>query len=187
MEEEQKFELTAETLKEPMTIGDIFAKSGMFPDVKSQAQAVVKILAGRELGVSPFESMTNIYMVNGKLAIMSKLMAAILKRSKKYDYEIEKIDEKECIICFFSLNGERKLLGKSVFNFQDAARAGLANKDVWKNYPRNMLYSRALANGIRWFCPDSICGYALEEIDDIVIEPVKTTVEIATNGEVVNG
>ena len=34
-------------LRQPMAIGEVFAKSGMFPDVKSQAQAVVKILAGK--------------------------------------------------------------------------------------------------------------------------------------------
>ena len=59
-------------LKQPMAIGEVFAKSGMFPDVKSQAQAVVKILAGKELGLSPFESMGSIYVVNGRLSLTAK-------------------------------------------------------------------------------------------------------------------
>ena len=36
--------------REPMALSEVFLKSGMFPDVKSQAQGVVKILAGKELG-----------------------------------------------------------------------------------------------------------------------------------------
>src|SRR3990167_10426830 len=55
-----------------MNLGSVFVKSGMFPDLKSQAQAVVEILAGKELGLSPLESITNLYIVNGKVACQSK-------------------------------------------------------------------------------------------------------------------
>ena len=79
---------TYDELKQPMAIGEVFAKSGMFPDVKSQAQAVVKILAGKELGLSPFEAMGNLYLVNGKLSLTSKAMAGLIKKRKKYDYII---------------------------------------------------------------------------------------------------
>lgn len=163
----------ADFLREPMQIGEVFAKSGMFPDVKTQAQAVVKILAGKEMGLTPFESMNSIYIVNNKLAVMSNAMASIVKKGGKYDYKVMKLDDQECSLSFFRLNGEVKELGVSTFTFKDAARAGLANKDVWKNYPRNMLFSRALANGVRWFCPDAACGNVVEELTDI--EPVHTT------------
>ena len=87
--------LILDELKQPMAIGEVFAKSGMFPDVKSQSQAVVKILAGKELGLSPFESMASIYIVNGKLALTSKAMSGLIKRSKNYDYIVKKLDETE--------------------------------------------------------------------------------------------
>ena len=83
-------------LAETMTLGDIFVQSGMFTDIKSQAQAVVKILAGRELGLSPLESMTNIYIVNGKVALQAKVIAALIKKSGKYDYRIDKQSNEEC-------------------------------------------------------------------------------------------
>ena len=89
-----------ESLKEPMGLGEIFASSGMFPDVKTQAQAVVKILAGKELGISPLESMNSFFFVNNKIAMPSKLMAALIKRSKKYDYVVDKLDDLECSISF---------------------------------------------------------------------------------------
>lgn len=174
-----------DVLKEPMQIGEIFAKSGMFPDVKTQAEAVVKILAGKEMGLSPFESMNNLYIVNGKLSLMSNSMASIVKKSNKYDYTVKVLDDKECTIEFFSKNGDKELMGTSTFTFQDAAKAGLVNKEVWKSYPRNMLFARALSNGVRWFCPDASCGYTVEEMQDVVQEKEIKTIEIKPEGSVI--
>ena len=42
------------------------AKSGYFLDSKDQAQAIVKILAGQELGFGPFASMTGVYIIQGR-------------------------------------------------------------------------------------------------------------------------
>jgi hypothetical protein len=47
-------------------IGQTMAKSGMFPDVTDGAKALVKILAGKEIGVTPFQAMTNIHIIQGK-------------------------------------------------------------------------------------------------------------------------
>jgi hypothetical protein len=154
-----------EGLREPMAIGEVFSKSGMFPDCKSQAQAVVKILAGKEIGLTPFESMASIYIVNGKLALTSKAMSGLIKRSKKYDYSIKKLDDVECII---DITKDGEVVGTSTFTFKDAAKAGLVNKDVWKNYTRNMLFARAISNACRFYCPDVISGYyTTEELEDL--------------------
>ena len=174
-------------LKEPMEIGEVFAKSGMFPDVKSQAQAVVKILAGKELGLSPFEAMGSIYVVNGKLALASKAMAGLIQRSKKYGYVIKKLDETECTI---DILNDDAVIGTTTFTFKDAAKAGLVNKDNWKSYPKNMLFARALSNACRFYCPEVISGYySVEELQDVETEiiPAKTTVAIDVNAEVASG
>lgn len=178
-------------LKEPMAMGTIFAESKMFPDITSQAQAVVKIMAGKELGLSSFESMSSLYIVNGKLALTSKAMASLIKRGKKYDYTVDVLTETECTISFYDITKEEHMaLGQSIFTFKDAAKAGLVNKDVWKNYPKNMLFARALSNGARFYCPDAICGYyATEELQDIEpgpIEPQKHYIEMTAEG-VTNG
>lgn len=171
--------MSYEPLREPMAIGEVFAKSGMFPDVKSQAQAVVKILAGKELGLSPFESMGSIYVVNGRLALASKAMAGLIKKSKKYDYVIKKLDETECTIDIINNDG---VVGSTTFTFKDAAKAGLVNKDNWKNYPRNMLFARALSNACRFYCPEIISGYySTEELEDLnePTIPAKTSVSVS--------
>jgi len=163
--------------------------SGMFTDIKSQAQAVVKILAGRELGLAPLEAMTNLYIVNGKVACQAKVIGALIKKNNKYDYKVEKLDETECTIAFFQIEGGNRVeLGKSTFTIKDAAKAGIVNKEVWKNYPRNMLFARALSNGARWYCSDAFCGYTVEEVEGID-EPKAATVTTVSieDGEVTNG
>ena len=172
-----------ESLKEPMAMGQVFAESGLFPDIKSQAQAVVKVLAGRELGISPLESMNSFFFVNNKIAMPSKLMGALIKRSKKYDYVVDKLDETECSITFYEKNGEAKKLGTSTFTFKDGAKAGLVNKDVWKSYPKNMLFARALSNGVRWYCPDVTCGYyTVEEVEDLQTVPLSARITFTDEG-----
>lgn len=173
--------------REPMAMGEIFAKSGMFPDIKSATQAVVKIMAGKELGMTPFQAMSSIYIVNGKLALTSNAMSSLVKKTKKYDYKVVKLDETECSIDFYS-NEEK--IGNSTFTLKDAAKAGIVNKDVWKAYPKNMLFARALSNGARWYAPDSISGYYIkEELEDSQEPelPSKTTVAIDVEGVIKNG
>jgi len=175
-----------DSLREPMAMGEVFAKSGMFPDIKTQAQAVVKILAGRELGLSPFESMKNIYLVSGKLAIQSNALASLVKTSKKYDYQVTSITNEECKITFFQISGDKKeSLGISEFTLKDAAKAGIINKPNWANFPRNMLFARALANGVRFYCPDAACGWHIqEEYEDLLPENRKETITIDVDGNI---
>lgn len=172
-EMEEKSLVISQVLQETMSLGDVFIKSGMFPDLKSQAQAVVKILAGKELGLSPLQSITDIYIVNGKVALQAKVIASLIKKSNKYDYHIDKLDNEECIISFFQLNGKMEKIGESIFTMKDAAKAGIVNKDVWKNYPRNMLFSRAISNGGRLYCADVITAYTTEELEEI--KPIEVT------------
>ena len=178
----------AEELKKPMALGEVFVKSGLFLDVKSQAQAVVKIMAGAELGLTPFQSMSGIYLVSGRLALQSNVMSGLVRKSKRYDFQVTKIDDEGCTIDFFDISDkENKVkLGTSSFGKADAAKSGKINQETYKAYPRNMYYARALSNGARWYCPDAIMGYhSYEEmLDTEEIIPAKTTVQIDVNAEV---
>src|SRR5690349_13268341 len=81
------------------------ASSGFFTDAKQASQAVVKILAGSELGFGPFASMVGVSIIQGKPAIGANLMAAAVKRTGKYNYRVTKNTDKEVEITFFE-NGQ---------------------------------------------------------------------------------
>jgi hypothetical protein len=177
--EEKALVKAGEVVSDLMEYGKMFAEAGVFPDVKSAGQAAVKILAGREVGLSPMQAINSFYFVSGRLAMVTQAMAALIKRSGKYDYEIMSQTAEGCSIAFFKVNGTKEKIGESVFDKAKAAKAGLINKDNYKNYPENMYFVRALANGARWFCPDAISGfYTVEELQDL--EPSTSKEKVIT-------
>jgi hypothetical protein len=143
----------AMSLPDVMIMGKAMVESGLFPDIKSQAQAVVKILAGQEVGVGPFASMSGIHIIQGKAEYGAHILAAVLRRSGIYTYRVRQpISDDEVSIEFFERNGDKwESLGTSAFTQADAKRQGTKNMD---RFPRNMLWARAMTNGIAWYCPE---------------------------------
>lgn len=145
-------QLTTINTQDMMSIAKAFAESGMFTDCKSVAQAVVKIQAGKEFGIQPFASMSGIHIIQGKPTIGAGLMAARVKGYGKYDYKVVKHDDTICSIEYYAKeNGAKELLGVSTFTIEDAKKAGTKNLD---KFPRNMLFARAMSNGVKWYVPD---------------------------------
>lgn len=137
------------------SLGAVLVKSGYFADTREQAQAIVKVLAGAELGFGPIASMQGVYIVKGRVTLSANLVGAAIQRSGKYRYRVTKMEADACTITFFE-GSER--IGDSTFTLDDAQKAGLTANDPWKKFPRNMLFSRALTNGARWYCPEVFNG-----------------------------
>jgi len=155
----------AVNFSETMQLGEVLAKSGFFQDSQSAAQAIVKILAGRELGFGPVASMTGVNVIKGKVSLSANLIAASVKRSGRYNYRVAKMDDTTCTIKFFEGKEE---IGESTFTMADAKQAGLAG-DNWRKFPKNMLFARAMSNGAKWFCPD-LSGGPLYTPDELGAE-----------------
>lgn len=149
------------------------AKSRLFKDIISEAQAFVKIQAGREFGLGPVAAMNSLYIVpgSGKVTPEAKFIAAKIRASAKYDYEVITHNDDVCELAFYYKNPDNTLgrkLGVSRFDKADAKKAGTKNMD---KFARNMLFARALTNGARWYCPDVMgdgtsVPYAIEELCD---------------------
>lgn len=148
-------------INELMNMAKAFAESGMFADTKSAAQAIVKIQAGQEIGIPPFAAMTGIHIIQGKPTIGAGLIASRVKGSGKYDYKVIQQDATVCSIDFYQ--GKEKI-GNSTFTIEDAKKALTKNID---KFPKNMLFARAISNGVKWFCPDVFSGpvYTPEEME----------------------
>lgn len=147
-------------LSEITTIGKVFAESGLFADVKNAAQAAVRIMAGQEIGIPPFAALSGIHIIQGKPTIGAGLMASRVKGSGKYDYKVKEHTDKICSIDFYQGS---EMIGTSTFTIDDAKKAGTKNLD---KYPKNMLFARALSNGVKFYTPDIFAGpvYVPEEM-----------------------
>ena len=175
-----------------LTIGETFFKSGMFADIKSAQQAVVKIMAGAEMGISPFQAMSGIHIIQGKPTIGAGIIASRVKSSGKYNYIVTEMNDQVCSIAFKEVCGVVgdsnakgwNEIGTSTFTIEDAKKAGTKNLD---KFPRNMLFSRAISNGVKWFCPDIYEGpvYVPEEMAQVT-EDVQAQVIEAPKKRVLN-
>jgi hypothetical protein len=166
-----------------------FHQSGMFPNLKNEAQAFVLILAGAEMGVGAMEAVQGITLIQGKPTMSANLLASLVKRHPRYDYRVVDHSDTTCRIEFFQ-DGEPS--GVSEFTLEDARKAGLGGNQTWKKYTAALLFARALTQGVRWYAPDvtSSAAYTPEELGaDETPEPVAepTLKQVVTNedGEVV--
>lgn len=151
-------------LSDTMQLGKVLAESGFFQDSRSASQAVVKVIAGRELGIGAVASMTGINIIQGRVALSANLIAALVKRSGRYNYRVLEHTDAVCKIEFFEIMaGKWAMVGMSSFTADDARKAGTKNMD---KFPRNMLFARAMSNGAKWYCADIFGGpiYTPEEL-----------------------
>mgnify|MGYP003672309355 FL=1 len=75
----------------PMSIeatASTFVRGGMFPDLKSEEQAATLLIIGRGFNISDYDSVTGLYLRQGKVNMHANVMATAIKASGKYDYEV---------------------------------------------------------------------------------------------------
>ncbi len=159
------------------------AASGFFKDAQTEAAAAVKIMAGMEYGFDIVQSMAGVHIIEGKPSLSAHLQAAALRRSGAYDYEVADLTDERCLIRFFRIRGQNRAeIGTSEFTLDDADRAGLLRGANWQKYPRNMLFARAMTNGIGWHCPDAFGGRVYdpsELLDDDAVDAEGGIVDVS--------
>lgn len=170
-----KNEIQVMPVNDIMIMAKTFAESGMFTDAKAMGQAFVKIQAGQEIGIPPFAAMSGIHIIQGKPTIGAGLIASTVKGSGKYDYKVVKMDDKICSVDFYQ---GKEMIGNSTFTIEDAKKALTKNID---KFPKNMLFARAISNGVKWFCPDVFSGpvYVPEEMPEVTqdVEHIEVIIE----------
>jgi hypothetical protein len=125
-----------------------------------------------------------VYIIHGKVGYEVKVFLGKIKAEKVYDYDVQ-FDHNDngavtnATVTFFKIEGEqRRELGKASFGLKEAARTGLINKDLYKSYPKLMMYYRAASDGIKMYCPDVIKGAVMrEDLIEIETVPSKVTME----------
>lgn len=157
--------MSPEDLLNAKNIADVFVESGMFEvsakeaekdmtPSKKQAIATVKIIAGQEMGLTPFAAMRGMHIVQGKPMPAYQTLAALVKRTPGYDYKVLESTNDIARIEFFR-NGES--LGISKFDVDDMVKANLGG-GMHAKYGKNMKFARAMTNGVNMLCPEVTMG-----------------------------
>jgi len=148
-------------------LGKIAYESGLFKDIRNPEQAVIKILKGQELGLPPITALESIFVIDGRIALSSSLIASRIKTSGKYDYKTTEKTPKRVVIEFYE-NGKK--VGESSFGEEEAKRAGIM--DTWgvQKYPESTFWARALTSGARTYCPDVFMGGSIYVAEELIRE-----------------
>lgn len=123
------------------------------------------LLTGRELGLGPMTALQRIHVIEGKAGLDAQGMRAQVLAAG-HDLWIDESTPERCTV-----SGQRRgsqHVQSVTWTIQEARTAGLANKQVWKSYPRQMLQARATAELCRLIAPDALGGlaYSSEELAD---------------------
>lgn len=136
------------------------------PALRGKPEAVLAcILAGHEAGISPMQALSKIHIIEGRPAMASELMRAlVLQHGHELDYE--EVSTTKVVAAGRRRGSERWT--KVTWTMDDAKRGGLDQKQNWRKWPRAMLIARATAELCRLVFPDVLAGisYTVEELSD---------------------
>ena len=135
--------------------------------VKRPEEAAVILLTGRELGLSPMQSLRGIYVVNGTPVLSADLLVAVVRRSGLCgSWRVTESTPERCTITTTRV-GETEPSTRT-WTMADARRANVTGKPIWSQYPAQMLRHRCAADLAREVYPDVVLGlYTPEEMDSV--------------------
>lgn len=132
----------------------------------SAAATAAAILYGREVGLPPMTALTQTHVIEGKPAISAEGMRGLILAAG-HGIQILETNGARCVMRG-RRRGEEEWSEPIPWTIDMARSAGIANKQVWKAYPRQMLQARATAELARLIFPDVIHGFrAVEEFDGV--------------------
>lgn len=152
------------------TIARAAQTSGLYAGVGQESKIFMVLLAARELGISPMLALNGgIWNIQGKIEISARLMNGLIRRAG-HSLTVVRSDDQACTLLGKRSDGDTF---ECTFTIEEAARAGLASRDVWKKYTSDMLYNRCMSRLARRLFPDVIgTAYVEGEIRES-IQPEK--------------
>jgi hypothetical protein len=162
----------------PMPFGEMerlaesIAKSGLF-GMKTKEQALTLMAIAQAEGRHPALAARDYDIIQGRPSKKAEaMMRDFLDAGGKIEWH--KLDDTTADATFsHQLGGSVRI----TWDVTRARNAGLGGKDMWKKYPRQMLRSRTVSEGVRTVYPAATSGmYVPEEAADIETrQPIDVT------------
>ena len=126
---------------------------------RKPADIIAAGLMGAEVGWGVMTALQLIHVVEGKPEVSAEGMVALIRRA---GHSLTGEVSSESV----TVHGKRGDNGDTMtftFTLEDANRANLARKEVWKKYPSSMLWARAVSQLGRMLFPDVLLGVSYVE------------------------
>ncbi len=137
---------------------------------KDESQAMSLMLIAQAEGCHPMTAVQDFDIVQGRPA---RKTHSILARFQAAGGSVswEEINSTHAVGTFSHKQGGSL---RVEWTFEQAKKAGLTNKDNWKNYPQAMLRARCIAEGVRAVFPGAIGGMmSVEEAFDLPPQQIR--------------
>lgn len=156
------------------------AKSGLF-GMRTVDQAMALMLIAQAEGRHPAIAARDYHIIQNKPSLKSD---ALLARFQSNGGKIEWVEYTEQAVAAKVSHAQ----GGTVeirWTYQMAERAGLTKNPTWKQYPRQMLRARVIAEGVRAVFPGVAVGvYTTEEVQDMAIASWSSSAVVALEPQV---
>jgi hypothetical protein len=154
----------------------VFAKSGLF-GVKTVEQAAALMLVAQADGLHPATVARDYDIIQGRPAKKAEAMLRDFIRNGGAVKWHTLNDAKADATFTHPQGGEVRI----DWDMKRAKEAQLGGKDMWKKFPRQMLRSRVISEGIRTVCPMATGGmYVPEEVRDFAPDPLENRIATPT-------
>lgn len=120
------------------------------------------LFAAKNLNLPIDIALRGFYVIGGKIEMTSGLMAQII-RAHGHTLILQDLTEKLCVLKGIRKDNQNSWI--STFSIQEALRAGLYDEkkfNVWRRFPKRMLYARALSALARDLFSDILAGFYTE-------------------------
>lgn len=143
-------------------MGSVIVKSGLF-GIRSAEQAISLMLIAQAEGTHPAAAARDYHVIQGRPALKADAMLARFQSAGgKVNWD-SYTDVRVAATFSHPAGGSVQI----EWTMERARQAGLGGKDVWKQYPRQMLRARVISEGIRTVFPGVAVGiYTPEEVQD---------------------
>jgi hypothetical protein len=149
-----------------MTLANSFAKSNLF-GIKTPDQALALMALCEAEGLHPAIAVRDYHIINNKPALKADAMLARFQTAGGRVKWIELNDKTATAEFSHQAGGSVEI----TWTLQMAEKAGLTRNPTWKSYPRQMLRSRVVSEGIRTVFPGCVAGvYTPEEMSDVEVQ-----------------
>lgn len=147
-------------------------QGGLFPHLKTPQAAVSLMLLCQAEGLHPMQAIQRYHIVQGRPVMRADAMqAAFQKAGGKVEW-IERTNTRAAAIFTHPAGGSTEV----EWTIDQATKAGLTSKEVWRQYPRQMLSARVIGEGVRAIYPGVCMGlYTPEEAENMPPVRVSTT------------
>lgn len=157
--------------------------SGQFKDINTPENALVRMQAGMELGLSPIWSLSNIMVTNGRPSVWGDGLLGIVLSQPTCEDVIETArgafpNDDYTAVCEVRRKGRVPVVRE--FSVTDAKKANIFGKNVHAAYPKRMLAMRARSWACRDAFADALRGLGVREELDGVTEPKKIEARVVS-------